>query len=84
MHLALVLRLSLGARLLHKSKLGAHRVHLRLPAEGREVLVVRDSAGDVIEGDANAIKRQKDVWTFARVMGASDPNWKLVATEAEG
>jgi len=42
---------------------------------------VRDIAGDVIEGNANEIKRQKDVWTFARDMGANDPNWRLVATD---
>lgn len=41
---------------------------------------VRDNAGEVIEGDANQIKRQKDVWTFARDMDADDPNWRLVAT----
>ena len=41
---------------------------------------VRDNGGDVIEGNANEIKRQKDVWTFARVMGTDDPNWRLVAT----
>jgi predicted lipid-binding transport protein (Tim44 family) len=23
-----------------------------------------------------------DVWTFARPIGAHDPNWKLVATES--
>jgi predicted lipid-binding transport protein (Tim44 family) len=23
-----------------------------------------------------------DVWTFARPIGANDPNWKLVATES--
>ena len=41
---------------------------------------VRDAGGDVIEGNANEVKRQKDVWTFARDMGADDPNWRLVAT----
>ena len=41
---------------------------------------VRDNAGDVVEGNANEIKRQKDVWTFSRVMGSDDPNWRLVAT----
>lgn len=41
---------------------------------------VRDKGGDVIEGNANEIKRQKDVWTFARKMGTDDPNWILVAT----
>ena len=42
--------------------------------------VVRDNAGDIVEGDESQIKRQKDVWTFARVMGSDDPNWQLVAT----
>lgn len=41
---------------------------------------VRDNAGDVVEGNANEIKRQKDVWTFARVMSDENPNWRLVAT----
>jgi len=41
---------------------------------------VRDKAGDVIEGSDTEVKRQKDVWTFARVMGTDDPNWRLVAT----
>ena len=42
--------------------------------------VVRDRSGDIVEGSATAIKRQKDVWTFARTMGTDDPNWTLVAT----
>ena len=42
--------------------------------------VVRDNAGDVIEGSETEIKRQKDTWTFARKMDAGDPNWRLVAT----
>jgi predicted lipid-binding transport protein (Tim44 family) len=42
--------------------------------------VVRKADGEVIEGDPTAIKRQKDIWTFARTMGSNDPNWELVAT----
>ncbi|PLS22783.1 Tim44/TimA family putative adaptor protein [Neptunicoccus cionae] len=41
---------------------------------------VKDGSGEVIEGDPKVIKRQKDVWTFARIMGSDDPNWQLVAT----
>ncbi|MCB1343242.1 MAG: Tim44 domain-containing protein [Pseudooceanicola sp.] len=44
--------------------------------------VVRDKGGDIVEGSPTAIKRQRDSWTFARVMGAPDPNWQLVATDA--
>jgi predicted lipid-binding transport protein (Tim44 family) len=42
--------------------------------------VVRDNSGDIVEGSESQIKRQKDVWTFARAMGSDDPNWQLVAT----
>ncbi|KAE9630852.1 Tim44 domain-containing protein [Parasedimentitalea maritima] len=44
--------------------------------------VVRDRGGDIVEGDAKKVKRQKDTWTFARNMGTDDPNWHLVATDA--
>lgn len=47
---------------------------------GELTSVVRDNAGDIIEGSPTEIKRQKDVWTFARAMGSDDPNWQLVAT----
>ena len=47
---------------------------------GELTSAVRDAAGEIIEGDPNEIKRQKDSWTFAREMGANNPNWQLVAT----
>lgn len=47
---------------------------------GELTSVVRNAAGDVVEGDPTTIKRQKDVWSFAREMGTGDPNWQLVAT----
>ena len=42
--------------------------------------IVRNNKGDIIEGDEAEVKRQRDVWTFGRTMGSSDPNWQLVAT----
>lgn len=47
---------------------------------GELTSVVRDAHGQIVEGNPNEIKRQRDVWTFSRVMGSSDPNWQLVAT----
>jgi predicted lipid-binding transport protein (Tim44 family) len=47
---------------------------------GELTSVVRDESGQIVEGNPNEIKRQRDVWTFAREMGADDPNWHLVAT----
>lgn len=47
---------------------------------GELTSVVRDNAGDIVEGDPNKAKRQRDVWTFSREMGSDNPNWYLVAT----
>lgn len=47
---------------------------------GEMISAVRDRNGAIVEGDPNEIKRQRDVWTFARRMGSEDPNWQLVAT----
>ena len=48
---------------------------------GELTSVVHNREGEVVEGDAKAIKRQKDTWVFARSMGGDDPNWQLVATD---
>lgn len=47
---------------------------------GELTSVVYDSAGDIVEGDPNQVKRQKDIWTFRREMGSESLNWQLVAT----
>lgn len=47
---------------------------------GETTSAVRDTSGQIIEGSTTEIKRQKDIWTFARTMGSGDPNWQLVAT----
>jgi len=47
---------------------------------GELTSVVRNPEGEIVEGDPTEIKRQKDVWTFSRVMGSDNPNWLLVAT----
>lgn len=44
------------------------------------IAVTRDAAGNVVEGDPKAARKQRDTWTFARRMGQDDPNWQLVAT----
>ncbi|MDP3261635.1 MAG: Tim44/TimA family putative adaptor protein [Tabrizicola sp.] len=47
---------------------------------GEQTYVVRNKVGEIVEGSPKEIKRQRDVWTFARRMGVDDPNWQLVAT----
>jgi predicted lipid-binding transport protein (Tim44 family) len=44
------------------------------------ISVVRNADGEIVEGNETEVKRQRDVWTFGRTMGSTDPNWQLVAT----
>ncbi|TDR87175.1 Tim44/TimA family putative adaptor protein [Enterovirga rhinocerotis] len=46
------------------------------------ITATRDASGQVIDGSPEAVVDVTDVWTFARTLGARDPNWLLVATEA--
>ncbi len=46
------------------------------------ISVTRGRDGDVVDGSPDTVADVTDVWTFARELGARDPNWKLVATEA--
>ncbi len=46
------------------------------------ISVTRDAEGEVVEGDAKKQREVTDIWTFARDTSTSNPNWKLVATEA--
>ncbi len=45
-----------------------------------QVNVLRDKAGETVEGDPNHVTKITDLWTFARNTNSRDPNWTLVAT----
>ncbi|MGB6117380.1 MAG: Tim44/TimA family putative adaptor protein [Mesorhizobium sp.] len=60
---------------------GEAHVTMRIVSE--LISATRDQAGAVIDGDPETVAEVKDVWTFARDTRSKDPNWKLVATEAE-
>lgn len=50
------------------------------------ISATRDKAGEVISGDAQKIKDVTDIWIFSRDISSakarSNPNWRLVATQA--
>ncbi len=43
--------------------------------------VTRDAEGQVIAGSTSDAVETHDVWTFARTLRSSDPNWKLADTD---
>jgi len=57
--------------------------HVTLRIVSELISATRNNAGEVIDGDPETVAEVKDVWTFARDTKSRDPNWKLVATEAE-
>jgi predicted lipid-binding transport protein (Tim44 family) len=59
-------------------KTGEGEVSVRFASE--LISAARNAAGEVVEGNPNEVRRQRDTWTFARKMGSDDPNWQLVAT----
>ncbi len=60
--------------------LGLGEAEVTVRFVGELTSVVRNAAGEVVEGSPTEIKRQRDIWTFARKMGSENPNWQLVAT----
>ncbi len=42
---------------------------------------IKDQNNNLIEGGPDNVKKQKDVWTFARKMNSDIPNWYLIKTE---
>jgi len=46
------------------------------------ITATMNSAGQVISGDPQKIQEVTDIWTFSRNVGADNPNWRLVATQA--
>ena len=47
-----------------------------------QINLVRDGAGEVVEGDPRQIDTVVDLWTFERDTRSRDPNWQLVETGA--
>lgn len=44
------------------------------------ITATRNRAGEIIDGDPMKVRELSDIWTFARDVPSSNPNWRLVAT----
>jgi predicted lipid-binding transport protein (Tim44 family) len=57
--------------------------HITVRIVSELISATLDKDDNVIDGDKEAVAEVKDVWTYSRDTRSKDPNWKLVATEAE-
>ncbi len=65
------------------SEMKGTEAHVTMRMVSELISATRDANGEVIDGNPESVAEVKDVWTFARDTRSRDPNWKLVATEAE-
>ncbi len=55
------------------------RIMVRLEAD--IAAITRDADGNLISGSMSDAVETREIWTFARTLKSSDPNWKLVETD---
>lgn len=46
----------------------------------RQINIIRDIEGKIIEGNPSHIDEIEDEWVFARKVDSKDPNWRVIAT----
>jgi predicted lipid-binding transport protein (Tim44 family) len=56
--------------------------HVTVRFASQMVTAVHDRDGKLIDGSPDKVVEVEDLWTFAREVGARDPNWTLVATQS--
>ncbi|MBA3814235.1 MAG: Tim44 domain-containing protein [Alphaproteobacteria bacterium] len=57
------------------------KVYITVRFISEQCLVTKNAKGKVLEGDPDQYITVTDIWTFARSLKNTDPNWKLVATQ---
>ena len=65
-----------------EAELAGRVAQITMRFKSQLITVTKDADGRVIDGDPSEVTEMTDIWTFARDTSQSDPNWKLVATEA--
>ncbi len=45
-----------------------------------QVLLIKDEAGNVIDGDPADVEEMEDQWVFKRDLTSSNPNWVIIST----
>ena len=58
------------------------QAHVTIKFVSQLITAIRNKQGDVVDGDPKKVREVTDIWTFAREIPSSNPNWKLIATQA--
>ena len=55
------------------------KAQITLEYESEQIHLLKNSKGDIIEGDSNQILNISEQWTFSRELKSRNPNWKLLS-----
>lgn len=65
-----------------EASLNANRARVRVAVEAEIASEVRDSDGQIVEGDLSILKPVDEVWSFERDITSQNPNWRLSGVKA--
>lgn len=71
---------STKARDITHASLQGSVARLSVQFESEQVIVKRNSKGDIVEGDPSEIHHIEDEWVFERDITSKNPNWKIIET----
>lgn len=63
-----------------EAELTGTRARITVKFVSEQVHLVRNLAGDIVEGDASHQEAVEDSWTFERTLSSGDPAWKVIET----
>ena len=65
-----------------EAELQGRRAEITVSIVSEQINVTRNAEGQVVDGDPSKVEPVTDIWTFARLVRARDPNWELIATRS--
>lgn len=71
---------SLDKAAIEDVQLRGKSAHITVNFNSKLITATYDKEKKLIDGNPDKIEDVSDAWTFARDVGSSDPNWRLVAT----
>ena len=61
------------------AKVVGKNAEITLEYESEQIHLLKNSKGDIIDGDSNQILNISERWTFYRELKSRNPNWKLLS-----
>jgi predicted lipid-binding transport protein (Tim44 family) len=68
--------------MIEEARLSGRTAEIEVRFDADIAAVTRDASNEVVAGTMSDAVVTRDIWTFRRTLGSSDPNWLLVDTEA--